>query len=84
MPQGALAQFHIAVTAVLAGVGGVPILDTGGIPDGNDVGMGQRFYILLVRCTAFAGISADTGCGTSGRLSDFPGVGMFMDGGFCS
>ena len=84
MSQGGVPQFHIAVTTVLAGVGGAAILGAGRIPDGNDVGMGQRFYILLVRCTAFAGISADTGCGTSGRLSDFPGVGMFMDGGFCS
>ena len=80
MSQSRIAQFHFAVTAVLAGVGGAAILGAGRIPDGNDVGMGQRFYIFLVRCPALTGICADTGCSAGRGLGDLPGVGMLMDG----
>ena len=81
--QGGVAQFHIAVTAVLAGVVGVPVLGAGGILDGNDIGVGKSLNVFLVGCSAFAGKGADTGCSTGGGFGDFPGVVMFMDGRFC-
>ena len=81
--QGGVPQFHIAVTAVLAGVGGVPVLGAGGILDGNDIGVGKSLNVFLVGCSAFAGKGANTGCSTGGGFGDFPGVVMFMDGRFC-
>lgn len=83
VPKSRVAQFHIAVTAVLAGVGGVPVLGAGGILDGNDIGVGKSLNVFLVGCSAFAGIGADTGCGAGGGFGDFSGVGVFMDGRFC-